>query len=95
MNDKEQKLISIVKEVQSLYPELSNELATIEWRKIWMPQIKKLGSVVDGQKGIYRLILKEDNGQGAVAHFDVYDAEGKVQTMPVCYVGQAINIKER
>ena len=59
------------------YAELRGDIATIEWKKIWLPKIQDIvnRNELDGKKCIYRLVLKEDN--------------------EVCYVGQAVNVKER
>ena len=74
LNDREQRLISTIAEISGLYPELKKELAAIEWKKVWLPQIQKWSSAI-GVRGIYRLVLKKDEN--------------------VCYVGQAVNIKDR
>lgn len=74
LNDREQRLISTIAEISGLYPELKKELAAIERKKVWLPQIQKWNSVIN-VKGIYRLVLKKDEN--------------------VCYVGQAVNIKDR
>ena len=74
LNDREQRLISTIAEISGLYPELKKELAAIERKKVWLPQIQKWSSAIN-VKGIYRLVLKKDEN--------------------VCYVGQAVNIKDR
>ena len=74
LNDREQRLISTIAEISELYPELKKELAVIERKKVWLPQIQKWSSAI-GVRGIYRLVLKKDEN--------------------VCYVGQAVNIKDR
>ena len=74
VSEREQRLISTIAEISSLYPELKKELATIEWKKIWLPQVQSWSSSIN-VRGIYRLVLKEDE--------------------TVCYVGQAVNIKDR
>ena len=74
LNDREQRLISTIAEISGLYPELKKELAAIERKKVWLPQIQKWSSAIN-IKGIYRLVLKKDEN--------------------VCYVGQAVNIKDR
>lgn len=74
VSEREQRLISTIAEISSLYPELKKELATIEWKKVWLPQVQSWSSSIN-TRGIYRLVLKEDE--------------------TVCYVGQAVNIKDR
>lgn len=77
LSNKETKLISTLAEISELYPELTKDLATIEWKKIWLPKFQDIcnSNGLNGVRGIYRLVLKSDNS--------------------VCYVGQAVNIKER
>lgn len=77
LSSKETKLISTLAEISELYPELTKDLATIEWKKIWLPKFQDICNAngLNGMRGIYRLVLKNDNN--------------------VCYVGQAVNIKER
>lgn len=73
----EQRLVDLIDEVVSMYPDLASDLNTIKWKKIWLPKVQGIvgQEKLDGKMGIYRLVLKEDEG--------------------VCYVGQAVNIKER
>ena len=77
LSNKETKLISTLAEISELYPELTKDLATIEWKKIWLPKFQDIcnSNGLNGVRGIYRLVLKSDNN--------------------VCYIGQAVNIKER
>ena len=73
----EQRLVGVIDEVVAMYPDLASDLNTIKWKKIWLPKVQGIvgQEKLDGKMGIYRLVLKEDEG--------------------VCYVGQAVNIKER
>ena len=73
----EKELISLLEKIKMDYAELRGDIATIEWKKIWLPKIQNIvnRNELDGKKCIYRLVLKEDN--------------------EVCYVGQAVNVKER
>ena len=73
----EKELISLLEKIKMDYAELRGDIATIEWKKIWLPKIQDIvnRNELDGKKCIYRLVLKEDN--------------------EVCYVGQAVNVKER
>lgn len=73
----EQRLVDLIDEMVSMYPDLASDLNTIKWKKIWLPKVQGIvgQEKLDGKMGIYRLALKEDEG--------------------VCYVGQAVNIKER
>ncbi len=58
----EAELVDILREVKEKYPCISIELATIEWRKVWLPKIQELclREGLGGKKGIYRLVLKGD-----------------------------------
>ena len=62
IGERELKLIKVLKQIEIDYPEFVGELATIEWRKIWLPQLQILVGEkgLSGQKGIYRLVLKSD-----------------------------------
>ena len=55
VSEREQRLISTIAEISSLYPELKKELATIEWKKIWLPQVQSWSSSIN-VRGIYRLV---------------------------------------
>lgn len=54
-----------------------------------MPQLQALGSIID-TRGIYRLVLKD----GLAAPLHVL-RDGQEEELPVCYVGQAVSIKDR
>lgn len=57
----ELELISILEKIKKDYPSLKIDIATIEWRKIWLPKLQDLCNRIGaGNKGIYRLILKDD-----------------------------------
>lgn len=61
LSDKEYTLIRTIKEISNLYPELSKDLATIEWKKIWLPKVQNIAAIYElNNRGIYRLILKSD-----------------------------------
>lgn len=88
LKEKEAKLVSILQELKDLYPDLSVDFATIEWKKIWMPQLQDLGSAIDKVRGIYRLVLKDDKSY--VVGKDSHDA-----AILASYIGQAVDIKDR
>ena len=90
LNEKQAKLVSILHDLILMYPDLSLDFASIEWKKIWMPQLQGLGSLIDGKRGVYRLILKDNSLPPLTV-----EREGSVFELPVCYVGQAVNIKDR
>ena len=61
LSNKEIKLVETIKEIASLYPELTKDLATIEWKKLWLPKFQDLANANGlAVKGIYRLVLKDD-----------------------------------
>ena len=61
LSNKEIKLVETIKEISSLYPELTKDLATIEWKKLWLPKFQDLANTNGlAVKGIYRLVLKDD-----------------------------------
>lgn len=78
MSPHETRLVELLDELKGMYKELSSDLATIEWKKVWLPKIQELvgREGLDGKTGIYRIKV-------------IGDDESK------CYVGQAVNIKER
>lgn len=90
LTEKQAKLVQLLRELILMYPDLEIDFATIEWKKIWMPQLQQLGKTIDGKRGIYRLILKDNKMPPFQAMRD-----GVEITLPYCYVGQAVNIKER
>ena len=59
----EKELISLLEKIKTDYAELRGDIATIEWKKIWLPKIQDIvnRNELDGKKCIYRLVLKEDN----------------------------------
>lgn len=62
VSNREKELIEILKRIKIDYPDLSIELSTIEWRKIWLPKLQDLCNEYGvAVRGIYRLVLKEDN----------------------------------
>lgn len=61
LSNKEIKLVETIKEISSLYPELTKDLATIEWKKLWLPKFQDLVNTNGlAVRGIYRLVLKDD-----------------------------------
>lgn len=61
LSNKEIKLIETIAEISGLYPELTKDMATIEWKKIWLPKFQDLVNTANlAVRGIYRLVLKRD-----------------------------------
>lgn len=76
----ESRIVGLIKEIIIDYPELSLELGKIVWSKVWMPKIQAI-------------VRRDDFSE--VSHHAIYkltlgDEEGKV-----CYIGQAVDVKER
>lgn len=88
LTEKQAKLRKIIRDLILLYPDLEIDFANIEWKKIWMPQLQQLGSTIDGKQGVYRLILKK------LPMFRALRDNEEIE-LPVCYVGQASNFKDR
>ena len=61
LNEKEKHIIELIRQLEGEYPELKEELATIEWKKIWMPMLQDEGSSSLNISGIYMLVMKDDN----------------------------------
>lgn len=61
LNEKEKHIIELIRQLEEEYPELKEELATIEWKKIWMPRLQDEGSSSLNISGIYMLVMKNDN----------------------------------
>lgn len=61
LNEKEKHIIELIRQLEEEYPELKEELATIEWKKIWMPILQDEGSASLNISGIYMLVMKDDN----------------------------------
>ena len=60
LNEKEKHIIELIRQLEEEYPELKEELATIEWKKIWMPILQDEGSTSLNISGIYMLVMKDD-----------------------------------
>ena len=61
LSNKEIKLVETIKEISGIYPELTKDLATIEWKKLWLPKFQDLANTNGlAVRGIYRLVLKDD-----------------------------------
>jgi DNA repair exonuclease SbcCD ATPase subunit len=56
-----EKMVKLLRELGSNYPELAVELSKIEWSKVWISQFQQKIKAQSWQGGcIYRLILKEN-----------------------------------
>lgn len=61
IRDKDKELIKVLEQIKNDYPDLKVDIATIEWKKIWLPKLQDLSNRKGLEKrGIYRLVLKED-----------------------------------
>ncbi len=66
LDSREGKLLTLIREIEDLYPDLRVDLAGIEWKRIWLPKMQDSCRELDGVKGIYRLVLKSDETVGYV-----------------------------
>ena len=58
----EEEMVTLLRKLGSEYPLIREELAKVEWSKVWLPRLQELGGKegLRGCAGIYRLVLKED-----------------------------------
>lgn len=61
LTTKEEELVKLVREIEVMYPDLKRDLATIEWKKVWLPQVQSFTTELSGKTGIYRLVSKKDD----------------------------------
>lgn len=66
LDGREIKLLDLIREIEELYPDLKADLANIEWKRIWLPKMQESCRGLDGVRGIYRLVLKENEEIGYV-----------------------------
>lgn len=62
VEERELRLMGLLEELAAQYPELSEDLLSIGWKKVYMPAFQKLVKRrgIEGVGGIYMLKLKED-----------------------------------
>ena len=62
IEDRDLKLVEVLDNLAAQYPELSEDLLSIGWKKVYMPAFQKLVKRrgIEGVGGIYMLKLKED-----------------------------------
>lgn len=58
--DREKELFNMLRKIKDLYPDLSADIANIEWKRIWLPQLQEISKELE-VKGIYRLVLVDDD----------------------------------
>lgn len=56
------RFIYLLDKVKREYPEISKEIAEIEWRKIWQPAFKNMTADIKKVCGIYRIYTIDDKG---------------------------------
>lgn len=77
--EKNERLIGLVEEVIKDYPELREELNLILWKRVWLPAMQKIVKLCDV------------NESGGGIYRLVVEEDGNSW----CYVGQAVNFKNR
>lgn len=62
VSPQEEEMVTLLRKLGSEYPLIREELAKVEWSKVWLPRLQELGGKegLRGCAGIYRLVLKED-----------------------------------
>ena len=62
VSPQEEEMVTLLRKLGSEYPLIREELAKVEWSKVWLPRLQELGGKegLRGCAGIYSLVLKED-----------------------------------
>ncbi len=58
----DERLINLLDRIKEDYPDLTVEIAEIEWRKIWQPLFKNMTSEIGRVSGIYRIWTIDEKG---------------------------------
>lgn len=58
----DERLVNLLDRVKADYPDLTVEIAEIEWRKVWQPLFKNMTSEMGRVSGIYRIWTIDDKG---------------------------------
>jgi len=59
----EKRLIELLHEIGNMYRELREDLATIEWKKIWLPKVQDWNAAVKlDKRGIYKIEVIGSDG---------------------------------
>ena len=62
VSPQEEEMVALLRKLGAEYPLIREELAKVEWSKVWLPRLQELGGRegLRGCAGIYRLVLKSD-----------------------------------
>ena len=62
VSPQEEEMVALLRKLGTEYPLIREELAKVEWSKVWLPRLQELGGRegLRGCAGIYRLVLKSD-----------------------------------
>lgn len=62
VSPQEEEMVALLRKLGAEYPLIREELAKVEWSKVWLPRLQELGGRegLRGCSGIYRLVLKSD-----------------------------------
>lgn len=79
------EMCQLIEQISSEYPIIREDLLSIAWKRVWLPAMQDIGKEVSGKGGIYRLVMVDIEGNPMVNEWGV----------EICYVGQAVDFKER
>lgn len=62
ISPQDEEMVTLLRKLGAEYPLIREELAKVEWSKVWLPRLQELGGKegLRGCSGIYRLVLKSD-----------------------------------
>lgn len=79
------EMCQLIEQISQEYPIIREDLLGIAWKRVWLPAMQDIGKEVSGKGGIYRLVMVDIEGNPMVNEWGV----------EICYVGQAVDFKER
>lgn len=79
------EMCQLIEQISREYPVIREDLLGIAWKRVWLPAMQDIGKEVSGKGGIYRLVMVDVEGNPMVNEWGV----------EICYVGQAVDFKER
>lgn len=79
------EMCQLIEQISDEYPIIKEDLLSIAWKRVWLPAMQDIGKEVSGRGGIYRLVMVDIEGNPMVNEWGV----------EICYVGQAVDFKER
>lgn len=79
------EMCQLIEQISGEYPIIREDLLSIAWKRVWLPAMQDIGKEVSGKGGIYRLVMVDVEGNPMVNEWGV----------EICYIGQAVDFKER